>query len=141
MFIDADVLFAATATTNAKSASLALLKIAEATLIDAVVSTQVVTEAERNLADFAPIRLPELQLLIARSLQIVPDPTEDEIATLAGCAHPKDLPILAAAVREQCRWLATFNTKHYQPGHQSLRVAEPGNLIRNARWKIAGLED
>ena len=50
VFVDADVLFAGAAGPTAHGASLVVLRMAEITLIDALTSQQVVTEAERNLS-------------------------------------------------------------------------------------------
>ncbi|MBC7249776.1 MAG: hypothetical protein H5T62_05770 [Anaerolineae bacterium] len=48
VFVDADVLFAGAASPGKHGASLLILRMAEITLIEAVASQQVITEAERN---------------------------------------------------------------------------------------------
>jgi len=112
---------------------------AELTLIEAVTSTQVITEVERNLIAKMPKALPAFQLLISRSLRIVSDPDPAELAEYAGLANPEDLPILTAAVREGCSLLATFNFRHYQPGHPSVAVLKPGDLVLRVRYLLARL--
>ena len=124
--IDADVLFAGSATSSPHSASLVVLRLGELTLLDAVASEQAVTEAERNLSAKVPAAVPVFRQIVDASLRVVPDPTEDELRALSGLADPKDLPILAAAVREQCDVLATFNERDYRPGHPSVEVVTPG---------------
>lgn len=47
------------------------------------------------------------------------------------------LPILVAALREDCEWLVTFNLRHYQLGHANLRVAQPGTFVREVRGLLA----
>ena len=70
--------------------------------------------------------------------------TPDTLHPVKNCvsisAHIKaDLPILAAAVRENCPWLTTFNIRHYQPGHPSVSVLKPGDLILRVRYLLATL--
>lgn len=139
IFIDADVLFAGAASPNEHSASNMLLRMAELTLIEAVTSTQVITEVERNLQDKMPKALPAFQLLISRSLRVVADPDPAELAEHKGLANPEDLPILVAALREECNLLATFNVRHYQPGHPSVAVLKPGDLVLQVRYLLARL--
>lgn len=139
VFVDADVLFAGSAAPSQHGASLAVLRLAEITLIEAVASQQVIAEAERNLAEKLPDALPAFRLIVSRCLRIVPDPDPTDLAPLASMADPKDLPLLAAAVREGCPWLVTFNVRHFQPGHPALRVLPPGELILRVRESLAGL--
>jgi PIN domain len=139
VFVDADVLFAGSAAPSQHGASLAILRLAEITMIEAVESPQVITEAERNLTEKLPDALPAFRLIVSRCLRIAPDPEPADLAPFAGLANPKDLPILAAAVRESCPWLVTFNVRHFQPGHPALRVLPPGELILRVRESLAGL--
>jgi len=139
IFIDADVLFAGAASPNEHSASNLLLRMAELTLIEVVASTQVITEVERNLQDKMPKALPAFQLLVSRCLRVVADPDPAELAEYAGLANPEDLPILVAALREESSLLATFNVRHYQPGHPSVAVLKPGDLVLRVRYLLARL--
>ena len=139
IFIDADVLFAGAASPNEHSASNLLLRMAELTLIEALTSTQVITEVERNLHDKIPKALPAFQLLVSRSLRIVADPDPAELKGYVGLANSEDLPILVAAVREESSHLATFNLRHYQPGYPSVAVLKPGNMVLQIRYLLAQL--
>lgn len=141
IFIDADVLFTAAASPNEYSASNLILRMAELTLIEAIASTQVIAEAERNLEDKLPKALPAFQLLVSRSLKIVEDPDPKQVAAHRGLAHPEDLPILVAAVRENCDLLTTFNLLHYQPGHPSVTTLKPGDVVLRIRYLLARLPD
>lgn len=58
VFVDADALFAGSAAPGRHGASLAILRMAELTLIEAIASQQVIVEAERNLAEKLPNALP-----------------------------------------------------------------------------------
>ena len=137
VFIDADVLFAGAASPNEHSASLVILRMAEITLIEAIASQQVITEAERNLQEKMPAALPAFQLLVSRCLRVVADPTADEIKALGKSADPKDLPILAVAVREKCAYLVTYNIRHYQPGVKEVSVLKPGDLTQRVRYLLS----
>lgn len=139
VFVDSDVLFAASATGSTTSASLVLLRMSEITLIDAVASEQVVTEVERNLTNKFPNALPALQLLIHRSLRIVPNPTIEQIKSHVGKADEKDLPILVAAHLAECPSLVSFNIRHFQPGIDGIDVMRPGQFVQRIRYLLAGM--
>jgi hypothetical protein len=134
------VLFAGSAAPSTNGASLVVLRLAEITLIDALTSRQVILEAERNLEAKLPAALPAFRLIVARSLDVVADPTPAERSRLAGRAHPKDLPILAAALRTECPWLVTFNVRHFQPGHPDVTVLRPGEFLTRVRDQLARLD-
>ena len=135
LFVDADVLFAGAAASSVHGASLMILRMAEITLIEALVSDQVITEAKRNLAAKIPDALPAFELLVSRSLSIVPDPESNDLEPYIGLADPKDLPILVTAIREQCPWLVTFNVRDFHPGHPQVKVLRPGEFI----WVVRDL--
>jgi predicted nucleic acid-binding protein len=140
VFIDADVLFAGSASPSEHGASLVVLRMAEITLINAVTSQQAITEAERNLANKLPAALPAFQLLVQRCVQIVPNPKPADLVAFQGMADEKDLPILVTAVREQCPWLLTFNLRHFQPGHPDVTVLNPGSFLTEVRYLLARLQ-
>ena len=110
------------------------------TLIEAVTSEQVLTEAERNLKAKLPEALPLFRLLVERALTVIPSPAAEDVAIHEGRAHPKDLPILVAALQARCSWLVTFNVRHYQPGHPEVQVVRPGEFIRRVREALASLQ-
>jgi predicted nucleic acid-binding protein len=139
VFVDADVLFAGAAGPSERGASLLVLRMAEITLVEAVTSQQVITEAERNLAEKLPLALPAFRLIVSRCLRIVPDPPLANLEPYAGLADPKDLPILAAALREGCPRLVTFNMRHFQPGHPDVTVLRPGEFVLRVRDLLARL--
>lgn len=141
VFIDADVLFAGSASPNEHSASQVILQMAELTLIEAITSRQVIIEAERNLSAKMPKALPAFQLLVSKCLQVVDDPQPDDLKQHYGAANSQDLPILVAAAREGCRLLATFNINHYQPGLPTVTVLKPGDLVLRIRRLLANLPD
>ena len=139
VFVDADVLFAGAASPSEHSASQVVLRLAEITLIEALTSKQVVSEAERNLAVKLPQALPAFRLLVSRCLRVVPDPRQVDLSSHLGLADPKDLPILVAAMRERCPWLVTFNIRHFRPGHAAITVLRPGEFVLHVRDLLAHL--
>jgi len=140
VFVDADVIFAGSASPSEHGASLLVLRTGEITLIDAVTSRQAISEAERNLAAKMPAALSTFRLLVERCLRVVNDPSQRDVAGYAGIAHPKDLPILVAAVRERCEWLVTFNGDDYLPGHPDVAVLRPGAFIQCVRALLTHMD-
>lgn len=140
IFVDADVLFAGAAAPGEHGASLVVLRMAEITLIDAVACEQVIVEAERKLADKLPAAPPAFRLLVSRCLRVVPDPRPADVVLYSGLADTKDLPILVTAIRERCKWLVTLNGRHFQPGHASVTVVWPGELVLRIRDLLAHLQ-
>ena len=141
IFIDADVLFAGAASPNEHSASNLILRMAELTLIETIASTQVIIEVERNLQEKMPKALPAFHLLTTRCLKIVEDPKLDELNEYRSMANNDDLPIMVTAIREACSFLATFNIRHYQPGHPSVTVLKPGDLVLRIRYLLSRLSE
>jgi predicted nucleic acid-binding protein len=139
VFIDADVLIAGAASTT--GASHLVLRLSELGLIDGIVSSQVVREAERNLQRKLPAALPAFRALVEAACHPVDDPTEAQIAVLRGQGDPKDIPILAAALRADCDWLLTFNTKDFRPASGQTRVAQPGAFIDSLRRMLEELAE
>jgi len=139
VFVDANVLFAGAASPSEHSASLVVLRLAEITLVEALTSEQVIVEAERNLTAKLPQALPAFQLIVSRCLRVVPDPQPTDLLPHTGLAHPKDLPILVAAIREECPWLVTFNVSDFQPGHPAITLLRPGEFVLCVRDLLAHL--
>jgi len=139
VFVGADVIFAGSVAPSEHSASLAVLRMGEITLLDCVTSQQAITEAERNLSDKLPTKLPEFRLIVSRCLRVVPDPEPADLASSAGQADPEDLPLLVAALREECAYLLTFNVRHFHPASQQISVQQPGEFILVVRQWLGAL--
>jgi hypothetical protein len=139
VFVDADVLFAGAASPSEQGASLTVLGLGEARLVDAAASEQVVAEASRNIESKLPLVLPAFQLLVQRALRVVPDPLPGDVAPHEGLADPKDLPILVAASKSGCPYLVTFNLRHFQPGLPGIQVLRPGEFLHEVREHLIHL--
>ena len=137
IFIDADVLFAGAAGPTEHGASLVVLRMAEITLIEALTCQQVIDEVERNLADKLPAALPSFRLLASRCLIVTPTPDMATCQSYHGMADTKDLPILVAAIREQCPVLVTFNGRHFKPGHPDVTILRPGDYLQRIRHQLS----
>ena len=139
VFIDADVLFAGSASPTQYGASHVVLCMAEITLIEAITSRQVITEAERNLAEKLPDKLTEFRLIVSRCLRVVSDPSPDSLKPYESQADPKDLPILVAALREECAYLLTFNLRHFHSQGKFIIVQRPGDFLLTVRSLLTGI--
>ncbi len=139
VFLDADALLAACASPSEHSASLVILRLAEITLIEAHTCQQVIDEVQRNLAIKLPRALPLFEAIVLRCLAVTPNPSTDAARPYLGLADAKDVAILVAALQADCRWLVTFNTRHFQPGHPRIAVVRPGEFLAQVRDLLAYL--
>jgi predicted nucleic acid-binding protein len=138
LFIDSDVLMAGSASTE--GASFVVLHLADLTVVTCMVSEQVLAEVTRNLTAKLPAALPAFRALVDSALTSVPDPPPDVVAAYADQADPKDAPILAAAIENECSFLLTFNTRHYWPKGERITVLRPGDFLVRLRQHLAVLD-
>ena len=137
VFCDADVLIAGAAST--RGASHILLQLSELTLIDCVSSAAAIAEAERNIAAKLPAASSAFRKILAAAVDVVPEAMASLTHTLAGQTHPKDLPILAAAVASGADFLATFNVRHYQKRTEAPIVVQPRRVVAAIRLLLGRL--
>ena len=109
--------------------------------MDCISSEQAVKEVERNLAEKIPEKLPDFHLLVSRSLRIINDPQPGELVAYKQQADPKDLPILAAALKERCSYLLTFNVRHFTPTTSDIIVQQPSGFLMTVRSLLGMLKD
>lgn len=117
-----------------------MLQLSELGIISAFASRQARAEVERNLTAKLPAALPAFRAIVAASCHPATEPTAAEIRRLvaADAAHPKDAPILAAALATGCAWLLTFNVRDYRAGDR-IAVAEPGEFLTALRGSLTSL--
>lgn len=139
ILVDADVLLAACASPSEQGASLMILRLAEITLVEALTCEQVIIEVQRNLLAKLPRAVPIFETIVNRCLCVVPDPSAADLARYAGLAHESDLPILVAAALARCRWLVSFNVRHFQPGCPEVTVLRPGEFVHRVRDLLSHL--
>lgn len=140
VFVDANVLIAGT--DSQSGASNAVLKLAEVGLFQLVVCTQVLDEAERNLRKKLPRALPNFAAQMARlHLEILPDPTPEQVKPWQDIIETKDAPILCAAVVSHADRFITLNTKDFTPSvaeQSGLTIQTPAEFIEEIRRLVAG---
>ena len=140
VYIDADVLICGSvSTTNAPHA---ILRLAEAHLIEGVVCVQACKEAEKNIVGKFPEKATVARRLfrqIINCLTVVPTPLSNEVSRYIGQAQPKDLPHLTAAIQQHCQYLITYNVRHYYPSGNIPLVIRPDEFIGLVRDTLVGL--
>lgn len=77
-----------------------------------VVSELVYQETERNLAAKAPQALPAFHAFRDVGIAQVVTPRTGRVLRVVSVVHPKDAPIVAAALHARAHFLATFDRKH-----------------------------
>lgn len=138
VFVDANVLIAGS--DSHSGASNAVLKMAEVGLFQLVVSTQVLDEAERNLRKKLPRALPNFAAQMARlRLEILPDPTPEQVKPWQAIIETQDAPILCVAVASGVDRLITLNTKDVTPAiaeQSGLTILTPAQFIEEIRLLV-----
>lgn len=132
VFFDSDVMIAGSASTT--GASHLLLQLSEVGIIRGIISRQVQEECRKNLKIKLAESQPLFNELISRCVKVVKNPGGSLLFSLKGQAHPKDIPILAAALKSGARFLVTFNVKHYRSSSTTgIKIVKPGGLLREIR--------
>jgi predicted nucleic acid-binding protein len=137
IFCDADVLIAGAASTT--GASHILLQLGELTLVKCVTSQYAINEVERNLSAKLPAAITPFRLIVKAAVTIVSPASSSLVHSMAGEAHPKDVPILAAAIASKADFLATFNVRHFYPRKIPPLVRRPGELVAHIRRSLIHL--
>lgn len=136
--MDANVLIAGA--DSQSGASNAVLKMAEIGLFQLVVSTQVLDEAERNLRKKLPRALPNFAAQLARlRLEILPDPTPEQVEPWKEVIETKDAPILSVAVASSVDRFITLNTKDFTPAvaeQSGLTILTPAQFVEEIRQLV-----
>lgn len=112
-FIDTSVLFSACL--SKIGASALILGYCRKNKIKGFISRYVLSEIKRNaVKEFDELKKQRLNFYILQSnLNIAENPTLDEMKIYQEVINPKDVPILAAAVKNKVDYLITFNTKDF----------------------------
>lgn len=114
VFLDTNVLIAGLLSQT--GASCALLDLAEAEEVIAVVSRQVLVEADRVFSAKFPHLLERYRKFIKNLAPLLAeDPKPADVAQAAKVIDEEDAPILAAAKQEKPDFLVTLNTRHFTP--------------------------
>ncbi|HAM41049.1 MAG TPA: putative toxin-antitoxin system toxin component, PIN family [Candidatus Omnitrophica bacterium] len=135
VFLDANVYFAGCY--SAKGASALLLKLAVRKRLQVVASRLVLREAERNLhakADRKALRVFH-RFLETATPRILRTPSAKTLAAYETIIHPKDVPVLAAAVEAKVDYLVTLDRRHFfaplvEARIKSPRILAPGDFLQ-----------
>lgn len=136
VFLDTSALIAGIVSPT--GAAREVLRLAEARVIELVVSRQVLVEAERNLASKLPLVLDDYHLLLRRlEPVVVEDPPRAAAQEAARVIHRNDAPILAAARIAAVDYLVTWNTRDFLTDRvrdwASFPALTPGEFLRAFR--------
>ncbi len=136
VFLDTSALIAGIVSPT--GAAREVLRLAEARVIELVVSRQVVVEAERNFASKLPLLLDDYHLLLRYLAPVVvEDPPHAAAQEAARVIHRNDAPILAAARIAAVDYLVTWNTRDFLADRvrdwASFPALTPGEFLRAFR--------
>jgi predicted nucleic acid-binding protein len=142
VFFDASVLFAAGYSATGYSRD--LIRLAAQGRIQMVVSQDVLTEVERNMQRKAPERVATYHALLGLiDLEIVADPSKEEVWVVEAYVVQKDAPIVAAAINAHPDYLVTYDRRHLLDPPEvaeksGLNIVTPEVIVETVR---AGDED
>ncbi len=112
VFLDTSALIAGIA--SSKGAAREVLRLAEIGLIEAVVSRQVVVEADRNISAKLPECLDDVRSYVGTLAPVlIEDPPARAVKRFSSLIDPGDAPILAAASAAKADYLVTWDIKHF----------------------------
>ena len=136
IFLDTSALIAGVVSPT--GAAREVLRLAEARIIDLVVSRQVLTEADRNLSSKLPAALTDYRALLVRlAPHVVEDPSVRAVREAARVIHQKDAPSLAAARVADVDYLVSWDTRHFRTdavrSFVRFPVVTPGEFLRSFR--------
>ena len=136
VFLDANVYFAGCVSPQGGSAL--VLQLARRGRIQVVASRLVLREADRNLRRKSHRRNVNAfrQFLNATELSIIPTPDDTMLAKYEAVIHPKDVPILAAAIEAKVDYLVTLDRKHFlttavRARAEGIKVLTPGEFLKH----------
>jgi predicted nucleic acid-binding protein len=133
IFFDSSAFFAGVI--SAIGAARALLKLAEAGIIEIAISEQVIVETEKAIIKKSPFSIPDFRSLVIKTHPTIYKLTKQEAdQTIYMISDPTDAPILAAAMKAKADFLVTHNRKHFIDDPKvtelsSLRIGTPGNAL------------
>jgi len=137
VFFDSSVVIAGAF--SATGASYILLQLASLMLLEGRISAAVRTEVTRNVTAKLPAALPHLRVLLDTALVEGPAVADAQAQAVAAYADPKDQPLLASAVAQNCRYLVTLNERDFRPPPALIGIVRPGALLQMLRTQLAGL--
>ena len=141
VFLDANVYFAGFE--SSEGASALVLKLARRGKLTILSSRLVLREADRNLRrKSSPSALKAFRRFLQNTkINVVPAPQEEMLKPYEPLIHPKDVPVLAAAVLSKAGFLLTLDRKHFLTSSLSsklmkkIKIMPPGEFLREVYLK------
>lgn len=139
VFIDTSALIAGILSPT--GAAHEVLRLCETGVVHAVMSRQVLVEADRNLSEKLPALLSDYHaFMLHLSPLIVDDPSAQAIEAAGNVIHHNDAPILAAAIAADVQYLVTWNTRHFQKkgvrDYVRFPILTPGEFLEEFRQTL-----
>ena len=136
VFIDTSALIAGTLSPT--GAAHEVLRPCEAGVVKALMSRQVLVEADRNISEKLPALQSEYRVFLKHlSSLIVEDPSKLAVEQACEIIHHNDAPILAAAIEASVDYLVTWNTRHFQKkavrDYVQFPILTPGEFLEEFR--------
>lgn len=140
VFFDANVYFAGF--DSPKGASAFVLELARRRKIGVYASRLVLREANRNLRAKSEKKVLKSfrRYLESVKIHIVPAPDETLFKPYESYLHPKDVPVLAAALTAKSDYLITLDRRHFLTPEvlskvKKIKVCTPADFIRDIYLK------
>ena len=134
VFLDTSALLAGLI--SSKGAARGIMAAGEMGLLELLVSTDVLTEADRNIARKFPHLIDEYRSFLHHvAPTLVEDPTLKEIKAVVPWVGKDDAPILAAALKIRADYLVTWNTRDFMsprmPKGLATKIVTPGGFVED----------
>jgi len=134
VFLDTSALLAGLL--SSKGAARGILAVGEMGLVELLVSTDVLAEADRNIAGKFPNLLDEYRAFLHHvSPTLVADATLKEVKATIPWVGRDDAPILAAALKSRADYLVTWNTRDFMsprmPKDLAIKIVTPGGFAED----------
>jgi predicted nucleic acid-binding protein len=131
VFVDSSVWIAGARSPSGPSG--AVLRLCEQGMVEPVVCSQVLAEVERNVRRKLPGALRQCrQVFAVLRPRVQPLPTPAEVERASQIVHPKDAPILAAALNSASEYLVSLDRHFLRAAARlaaSIRIVTPGELL------------
>ena len=135
LFLDANVFFAGFYSQT--GASSLILQLASKKKWQIIVSSLVLHEADRNLRNKSdPKSCKAFHRYLQRNkIVVVPAPEEKILNKIESLIHPKDVPVLAAAIASGSDFLLTLDRRHFlnprvQASVRKPKILTPGDFLQ-----------
>jgi predicted nucleic acid-binding protein len=143
IFLDTSALIAGIV--SSKGAARELLRLAEAGLIDVVISRQVIVEADRNIeAKLRHMLADYRHYMKTLSPELLKDLPAKDIRKYARLINKDDAPILAAAEISGADYLITWDKKHFVTSkvkkNVKVKIVTPGEFLHEFREHLERLK-